>query len=214
MMQTPGYIYPDYTRDERIADALVHVLGIALGTAGTATLLSRLSLTPEARLALTVYGAAITLSFVASALYHFPPVPAARPLFRRLDHAAIFLKIAGTVTPLAVLAGTTLAHATLWAAWTAALAGALVKLFLWRPGRDAGLVFYLALAWPAALTLWPLAQRAPVATPALILLGAALYLLGLVVFLRERLRFAQAIWHGLVLAATAAVFAGIANALV
>jgi hemolysin III len=137
----------------------------------------------------------------------------ARPTLRRIDHAAIFLKIAGTCTPLAALVGSAFAWSVLAVVWLAALAGALSKLLWWQePGR-LGVLAYLGLGWLGVLLLWPLAAKLP--PPALLLtaLGGALYTLGVVFFSWESLKFSNAIWHGFVLAASGCFFAAIAMGL-
>jgi hemolysin III len=133
-----------------------------------------------------------------------------RPLLRRIDHAAIFLKIAGTFTPLAVLLGGAFAWAILGVVWAVALLGAVAKVFFWHePGR-LGLLLYLALGWLGVLLLWPLAARLP--PPALLLTatGGGLYTLGVVFFAWESLKFSNAIWHGFVLLASGCFYAAIA----
>lgn len=209
-MEHVTYIYPAYARAERIADFAVHSMGLALGIVGTPLLVvfAALHLEGDQVAALAIYGAALTFSFAASLLYHFPPREAIRPIFRRLDHAAIYLKIAGTYTPLAVLLGTAFSYVILGVVWALAIAGAVAKL-LRQPGDGSGVALYLILGWLSLTLVWPLAQVAPVATMVLIVAGGLLYTLGIVFFLWEKLRFAQAIWHAFVVSASACFFTAI-----
>ncbi len=208
----PTSTYPAYARSERIADGTVHALGVAFALAGASLLtgfaLFHLDSTRAA--AVAVYGLALIGTFVASAFYHMTPWERLRPTLRRIDHAAIFFKIAGTFTPLAILAGTAFAWAILAVVWAVALLGAAAKLLFWHePGR-LGLVLYLGLGWMGVLLLWPLAATLP--PPALLLtaLGGGLYTLGCVFFAWESLKFSNAIWHAFVLAASGCFFAAIA----
>jgi hemolysin III len=213
----PGstFTYPAYARAERIADGAIHALGVAFAFAGATLLTSFALLHADSgrALAVGVYGLALIATFVASACYHMTPWEHARPTLRRIDHAAIFFKIAGTCTPLAALVGSAFAWSVLAAVWLAALAGALSKLLWWQePGR-LGVLAYLGLGWLGVLLLWPLAAKLP--SPALLLtaLGGALYTLGVVFFAWESLKFSNAIWHGFVLAASGCFFAAIAMGL-
>lgn len=210
----PGstFSYPAYARAERIADGAIHALGVAFALAG-ATLLTAFALLHAdggRALAVAVYGLALVATFVASACYHMTPWEQARPTLRRLDHAAIFLKIAGTYTPLAVLVGGAFSWSVLAVVWMVALGGAVAKLLFWRePGR-LGLAAYLALGWLGVLLLWPLAAALPGPAVLLAALGGVLYTLGVAFFSWESLRFSNAIWHGFVLLASGCFFAAIA----
>jgi len=141
--------YPAYSRNERIADCAVHIAGIAFAVLGAGVLIFWTADEPNVGIvaALCIYAAAMIASFVASFCYHFTPWEGPRPLLRRIDHAAIYFKIAGTYTPLVVLIGSTFAYWVLGLVWTLALFGAAMKLFFWaRTGRwNVGL--YLGLGW-------------------------------------------------------------------
>lgn len=200
--------YPAYARAERIADGVVHGLGVAFAVTGAALLLAQAE-GPRA-LAVGVYALALLATFLASAAYHMTPWDRFRPWLRRVDHAAIFLKIAGTVTPLAVLAGGALSHALLALVWAVALGGAVAKIAFWRAPGPWGLALYIVLGWLALPLLWPLAGTLPAPGLPLIAAGGLLYTGGTVFFAWDSLRFSNAIWHGFVLAASACFFAAIA----
>lgn len=204
--------YPSYSRPERVADGVMHILGVAFALIGTTALLiwavGRSH--PGTVLALSVYGTAMVGSFLASACYHMTPWERARPLLRRIDHAAIYFKIAGTYTPLVVLIGSAFGYAVLGIVWALAAIGAVTKLFFWsRPGRWAS-ALYLLMGWIAVVLIWPLAPLLPLGAVVLIVLGGVIYTAGVLVFSHDGLRFQNAIWHGFVLVASACFFAAIA----
>lgn len=205
--------YPAYSRPERIADGTIHAVGVLLALTGAVTLpviAQPGSPDPWLIVALTIYGAALVATFVASACYHMTPVEAVRPVLRRIDHAAIYFKIAGTYTPFVVLIGSGFAYAVLGLVWLLAIGGAVVKVFFWRaPGR-LGPAVYLLIGWLSMALLWPLARTLPPSGTGLVVAGGALYSLGVIFFTRERLRYSNAIWHGFVLAASICFFAAIA----
>ncbi len=204
--------YPSYARSERIADAVVHVLGVGFALIGTTLLIiAALGQTDSVTTtALAVYGVAMTASFVASACYHFTPWEAPRPWLRRIDHAAIYLKIAGTYTPLVVLIGSAFAYGVLGLVWGLAVLGAAVKLFFWARPTRWGAVLYVGMAWLSMMLVSSLVPVVPMGALALMVAGGLIYTLGAVLFSLDGLRFQNAIWHGFVLAASVCFFAAIA----
>ena len=204
--------YPAYPRAERIADGVMHAAGVAFALTGAAllTLFAALRQPPGVALAVGVYGTALVATFVISACYHMTPWDRFRPWLRRLDHAAIYLKIAGTYTPLVALLGTGFAYAVLAVVWALALGGATLRVFFWRDPGPLGFAIYLVLGWLSLLLLRPLATTLPLGATMLVVGGGMLYTAGVIFFAWESLRFSNAIWHGFVLAASGCFFAAIA----
>ena len=203
--------YPTYARVERIADGTMHAVGVIGAVIGTVMLLVWAAgiATAGQMAALSIYGATLIATFVASAFYHLTPWEGIRPFLRRCDHAAIYLKIAGTYTPLVVLIGTGFAYAVLGLVWTLAVIGLVLKLFFWRtPGRF-GPALYLIMGWLSIALVWSLWPVVPVAAMVLIAIGGLLYTGGVPFHMAERLKFSIAIWHGFVVAASACFFSAI-----
>jgi hemolysin III len=205
------------TRAERLADTALHLatLGFVAAAvpplAGLALADGRAAAWP----ALMVYGATLALMALASAAYNIvSPPPASAPRLyerlRRLDHAAIFLKIAGTYTPFAALALPTAEGRLLLAVvWGGALAGAALKLAAPRRIEAVSVLLYLALGWAF---LW-VGDGGFAAlgdgTLRLLVAGGLLYSLGVPFHLWSALRFQNAVWHGFVLAGTVAMYAAV-----
>jgi hemolysin III len=200
-----------YSRAERLSDAAVHVLGVTAALLAVPVLIAfaihwRGDHTTV--LAASVYAATLVAMLTCSALYHMTASPAWKGLLRRMDHSAIYLKIAGTYTPFAVLTG---AHAgpLLAMLWGAAFVGVTVKLFDPARFRAASLGLCLGMGWAAVLVgddmLAGLSER----TFMLMLVGGILYTAGVVFHLWEALPFHNTIWHVFVLAATAAFYAAV-----
>lgn len=205
------------TRAERLADAAVHLATLAFVVAAVPPLagLALAEGTAAAWPALMVYGASLALMALASAAYNIvspPPVTAPRlyEQLRRLDHAAIFLKIAGTYTPFAALALPPAQGLVLLSVvWGGALAGAALKLVSPRRLEAVSVPLYLALGWAF---LWvgdggfaALGER----TLRLLVAGGLLYSLGVPFHLWAALRFQNALWHAFVLAGTVAMYAAV-----
>ncbi|WP_308446173.1 PAQR family membrane homeostasis protein TrhA [Roseovarius pelagicus] len=206
--------YPAYSRSERIADGAIHVLGVAAAAVGITVLFISAYDRMEWGLftAITIYSAALLLMLSASAAYHILADTAARPMLRRLDHAAIYVKIAGTFTPLAVFLGTSFGYFLLLLVWGLALLGARTKLRMQRGKMTTGWLPYLALGWLGVMLFVPLAALLPGLSLQLILMGGLLYTVGIVFYSWEKLRYANAIWHGFVLVASGCFFVGIGHA--
>jgi hemolysin III len=205
--------FPSYTPAERRADAVVHAFGLALGLAGCAAL--AVAAAPRADdlprlVALGLYAAGLLAMLACSALYNLAEEPARKRLFRRLDHAAIFLMIAGTYTPFALVAiGGAWGAGLLALVWAVAAGGiAAEALGVRRHGRLA-VAAYLLLGWSVLPALGPLAAAVSPSGVALLAAGGALYSVGVVFHLWRSLPFQNAVWHGLVLAAAACHYAAV-----
>ncbi|MFX0544078.1 PAQR family membrane homeostasis protein TrhA [Roseovarius sp. S1116L3] len=205
--------YPSYTRNERLADGAVHIIGFALALGAVVWLLSRMP--QEVGMgqwtALAIYSAALLIMLGASGAYHILADTIARPVLRRLDHAAIYVKIAGTFTPLAVLLGTGFGYIILGIVWALALVGAALKLMTGRGRMHTAFWPYLALGWMGLILFVPLIGLLPRFSLGLILAGGLLYSAGIAFYAWEKLRYSNAIWHGFVLVASGCFFGGIAS---
>jgi len=206
--------YPLYSRAERIADAAVHFAGIGAAVIGIAVFFGTLAhqFGWGTFTATLVYAAALLTMLTASAAYHLYAYTPARPILRRLDHAAIYFKIAGTFTPLSVLLGTAFGYVVLALVWGLALSGAAMKLMAAKGKMSSNWVPYVALGWVGVALFVPLSGRLPGLSLSLMVAGGLLYTAGVLFFRWESLRFSNAIWHGFVIAASACFFIGIATA--
>jgi len=214
-MEPVTQTYPAYRRSERIADGLMHLLGVAGALTGVALL--PLWADPGTgsgqTVALVIYSMALIATFIASAFYHMTPWESIRPTLRRVDHAAIFLKIAGTYTPLVVLIGSLSSYMVLVAVWALAVFGMVRKLFYWQVPGKLGSVLFLVMGWMSVAIVWSLILILPVASIWLIAIGGLLYTVGVIFHTWERLIFANAIWHGFVVSASTCFYIAIALAI-
>ncbi|GFE66949.1 PAQR family membrane homeostasis protein TrhA [Litoreibacter roseus] len=203
-------MYPTAAKTERIADGAVHAVGVLAAVSGAVIMMWQYSgLASSAQLtALAIYSATLIATFVASAAYHLLPWHGVRPLLRRIDHAAIYLKIAGTYTPLVVMIGSTFAYVILVVVWTLAVIGIAVKVFFWDKRGPFGTVLYLTMGWLSVgliSSIWPIV---PGSVVALIAIGGLTYTAGVIFYTSER-KFTTAIWHGFVVAASGCFWAAI-----
>jgi hemolysin III len=204
----------EYTAAERLADGSVHVVGVAASVLGVAALMFAAAHLPAASVAsLAVYGFGLIAMFACSAAYHLTSEAKRKAFLRRFDHAAIYVKIAGTYTPFAAIKmGDAAGFALLGAVWAITAFGATAKLF-W-PGRlvRTSYVLYLAQGWAIIAALGPFASSVSTRVLVLLVAGGVIYTAGVPFHLWDRLPFHNAVWHTFVVVASACHFAAIVDA--
>jgi hemolysin III len=180
--------------------------GAILAVAGAAVLivLGALKADPWRIVSFSVYGATLIVLYIASTLYHSTR-GRAKDVLRKLDHCAIYLIIAGTYTPFALV---TLNGPWGWtlfgAVWGLALLGIVQELWLSRGERVASIVIYLLMGWIALVAVVPLFKALSWAGFAWLVAGGLAYTGGLVFYAYDkRFRHWHGIWHLFVLAGSA-----------
>lgn len=203
--------YPAYTRTERLSDAIVHITGLTAVAFGVPVLIVlglMLHGSGAALIGVAIYGAALTAMIGFSALYHMVQHPDWTPVFRRLDHSAIYWKIAGTYTPFTVLSG---GHGAGLVAglWAAAMAGTGLRMLAPNRFRRVNLALYPAMGWAGLVAGWSLFATLSPLVLGLVVAGGVLYTLGMVFHLWHRLPYHNTIWHVFVLVASVLFFAAV-----
>jgi hemolysin III len=204
-------------RGERVADGVIHVIGIAAGLIGAAMLVIAAATrgSPLELAALAAYSGGLLAMLACSAAYQLLRSSRRRELLRCFDHSAIFLMIAGTYTPF-----TLLRIRPFWdvaftvAVWSIAAAGIALRLFNPRLFDRVSIAVYLALGWAGLAAIAPLVPFVQVSTLALLGAGGLLYSAGVVFHLWERLPFQNAIWHAFVLVAAAVHYTAVLEEIV
>lgn len=191
-----------YSPGEELANALTHGFGAAAALAGGAVLITLTAIFGDGwQLAgAIVFGVALLLLYTASTLYHAISHPVAKGRLKVFDHCAIYLLIAGTYTPF-MLVG--LRGPTGWwlfgTIWTLALAGVVFKLFYTGRFKRLSTFIYLGMGWLLVVAIKPMLHALDTATLVWLLVGGLAYSGGTFFYLRPKLRYAHAIWHGFVL---------------
>ncbi|MFN3585651.1 PAQR family membrane homeostasis protein TrhA [Phenylobacterium sp.] len=204
----PPRHYP--TPAAKCADLVVHVVGLTLALVGGIVLLS-LAVTAGSIskvVGVSIYAAGILAMLAFSTAYNFAR-PQYRPTLRRLDHAGIFLMIAGSYTPFTLGLPGAWGWGMTAAVWSIATLGALGKLFLKGLDRKFWVAVYLALGWLVVVALKPIIDSLAWYAFALLVTGGVLYSTGVVFYVNKRLKFSRAIWHGHVVAAAGAHWAAV-----
>ncbi len=206
-------VVPKCTIRERVADGCVHIVGVTASLVALTALLviGVKSQTMLWGVSLTIYGLALVATFSCSAGYHLVVrPPKLKEVLRRLDHAAIFLMIAGTYTPFILIKmNTPWGLGLLAVVWTVAAIGIVIKLFAPRFLDGLSTALYLVQGW-AVIAAWePLMSAMPGRVLTLLVAGGVLYTVGVVFHLWERLPYQNAIWHGFVLSAASCHFTAV-----
>ena len=191
-----------YTRGEEIANWLTHGIGAVLSVVALTLLIVFASAAGDAWhvVSFTVFGLTLLVLYTVSTLYHLSRSERRRWLFRRLDHAAVFLLIAGTYTPFLL---TNLRGPWGWTlfgvVWGLCVAGATFKFFFAGRFQIASTVAYLFAGWLIVVAIKPLAMAVPAPAIWLLIGGGLFYSGGVVFYLWKRLRYHHAFWHGFVM---------------
>jgi len=197
------------SRGEEIANSVSHGVGLLAAAAATPVLLhSAVRHGGAARIAgASVFAAAMVLLYLTSTLYHALPRNRAKRVFQVLDHAAIFLMIAGTYTPFTfgVLRG-------VWGwtlfglVWGLALGGIVLTAVGGVRYPKLSTSLYLAMGWLIIVAVKPLWLRMPSEGLFWLLAGGIAYTVGVVFYAAKRVRYCHFVWHLFVMAGTACHF--------
>ncbi|NLH50650.1 MAG: hemolysin III family protein [Myxococcales bacterium] len=194
--------FKEQTRSEEIANSITHGVGAGLAIVALTLLVTLSFLFGDGwRIVSTgVYGLTMVFLYLASSLYHGVRAPRAKEILHRFDHAAIYLLIAGTYTPLAMV---TLRGQHGWwllgLIWVLALAGVALTFAPWRVFRRAPALLYVGMGWIGVVAVGPLWRA--LGAPGMFWLGAGglLYTGGVVFYRWKSLPYNHAIWHLFVL---------------
>lgn len=204
------------------ANSLTHLVGVVLSLAGLLALLLLAGGDPYRVASFAVYGLSLVTLYTASTLLHGVRAgPRTLHRLRVFDHAAIFVLIAGTYTPITLVSLRETSPAWGWAlfgtVWGLALLGVLFKVVWTLAPRWVSTAAYLALGWLAVVAVMPLVATLPLGALVWLLAGGVLYSIGAVVYATKRpdpwprvLGF-HALWHLFVLAGSAAHFVVVAG---
>lgn len=190
---------------EEVANGISHGLALILALAALPILLLSAARVGNAQFTIgaAVFGATIVILYLASTLYHSLTHVRAKQFFRKVDHCAVFLLIAGSYTPfsLGVLRGPW-GWTLLTIVWALAVAGIAMKVIAGHRHWWLSMVLYLVMGWLAIVAVKPILTLVPLPGILLILAGGIAYSGGLAFFAAHRIRYNHFIWHLFVIAGT------------
>lgn len=211
MKKYQPYIYP--ALEEKL-NVVSHAFGLALSVFGLILLIFRAvelgGFMPI--ISFLVFGLSLILLYAASTFYHGATKMKWRRRLNVLDHIAIYILIAGTYTPLAMV---TLNGKTGWiifgVIWGVALIGTVLKLFFTGRFQVLSTIMYVAMGWLVVFAIKPLMENLSSEGLIWLLCGGVAYTIGAILFSFNRIKFNHAIFHVFVLAGSFCHFIAIYN---
>ena len=188
---------------EETINAWTHGLGALLSLGGLVVLVILTSRHGDAWhiVSCSIYGVTLVLLFSSSTLYHSFRSQRLKHVLRIIDHASIFLLIAGTYTPFVLV---NLRGGWGWSLfgviWGLAMAGIVFQIFFVSRFRLLQTLIYLAMGWLVVIAIKPLLTRVPLPGLIWLLAGGLSYTVGALFYLWKKLPFHHAVWHLFVLA--------------
>jgi len=196
---------------EEIANSVSHGVGALLSIAALVTLVVAASMRGTARhiVSCAVFGSSLVLLYSASTAYHSLTAPRAKRVFQILDHASIYVLIAGAYTPFTLVTlGGALGWSLFGTVWALAAAGVVFKSFGALRWPALSTTVYLLMGWCALIALRPLLAALGLPGFGWLLAGGLFYSAG-VGFFALRRRYAHAVWHIFVLAGSVCHFVAV-----
>lgn len=187
--------------EEKI-NIITHAIGLLLSIAALVLLIIHASSNGSARhiVSFTIFGASMILLYSASTLYHYSQTPNIRRKLNILDHASIYVLIAGTYTPFTLV---TLKGALGWTifgiTWGIALVGVFFKLFYTGKYDKISTIAYVAMGWIIIFAVKPLIENLPLNGLYWLLAGGVFYTIGAVLYSIKNIKYNHAIFHIFVL---------------
>ncbi len=205
-------MFSEYTLAEEIAHSITHGLGIIFSIIALTMMVAYSSMNGDTWhvVSSSIYGASLILMYSASTLYHGVFHIKTKSVLKQLDHAAIYVLIAGTYTPyfLVSLRDSSVSYLFI-VLWVIAFLGVLFEFIHIKLLKKISLALYLGMGWLAIFIINPLMQHIDTGGMLLLLAGGIAYTLGVIFYVWEKLPFNHAIWHIFVLAGSVLHFLSI-----
>ncbi|MDR5659675.1 hemolysin III family protein [Serpentinicella sp. ANB-PHB4] len=204
-----------YSIGEEIANSITHGLGIIFSIVSLTILLvyAIWNRSPLSIVAFSIYGLCSLCLYVSSTLYHSFQSPHIKKLFRVFDHSSIFLFIAGTYTPVTLIAMKGYWRiGILTAVWVIATVGILFKIVTYNKFEKykyVSLALYILMGWLVIIAIKPMVDMVPIGFLWWLLAGGIVYTVGTIFYAIKKIPFNHAIWHVFVLAGSVLHFLGI-----
>lgn len=187
---------------EEVANALTHGLGVVAALCGSSVLITLAAIHGDVWQlgSAIVYGVTLILLYAASTLYHAIPHAPAKAKLKVFDHCAIYLLIAGTYTPITLIA---LRDSYGWwlfgTIWSLAMLGVIFKLFFTGRFKLVSTLIYVGMGWMVVVAIKPILAHLDNWTLGWLFAGGLFYTGGTWFYMHQKLKYAHAIWHVFVL---------------
>ncbi|RXJ51408.1 PAQR family membrane homeostasis protein TrhA [Gelidibacter gilvus] len=186
---------------EEKLNAWTHGFGALLGIAGLILLISyKEHKTDWSLISVIIYGISIIVLFSASAIYHSVSSEKRKHYFRIVDHISIYLLIAGTYTPVTLIAlNNSLGWPLFWSVWAIAGFGMILKLFFTGKFEVFSTLLYLVMGWLIIFDFGNLSELIGPNGLILFIAGGAFYTIGIIFYAVHKIPYNHVIWHLFVL---------------
>ena len=206
------WINEHYTLGEEIVHSVTHGLGAVLSAVALVTLLV-LAVTRGTKwhiLSFAVYGVSLLALYLASTLYHGVQKPRLRPILRKVDHACIYLLIAGTYTPFVLVSmRSSLGLTLLTVVWAMAVFGIVYKIFFIDKFVVLTTLAYVVMGWMSVIAWREMVANIPGVGLTFLMIGGGLYTIGVIFYAMTKIRYTHAVWHLFILGASACHFVAV-----
>lgn len=195
-----------YDLKEEIANGITHGLGAVASIVGLAVLVGYAAMNGDAQdvTAVAIFGGSMILLYTSSTLYHSVPHDGARAVFKVLDHASIYILIAGSYTPFTLIAlRGDMGWRLFTIVWSLAAVGVIFKVFFTGKFDKLSTMIYLGMGWSVVFYAKDVSAAIPDMGLWLLVAGGLSYTLGVAFYLWDKLPYNHAIWHLFVLGGTA-----------
>ena len=201
-----------YTVKEEVFNSITHGIGALLSIAALVILVAFASVQgdPWRIVSFSVYGFTLFFLYLSSTLYHSVFHEKAKRVLRVFDHASIFLVIAGSYTPVALVAMDGVWRWVIFGlVWSLAITGIILKAINLNKTKKFSTALYIAMGWMVIIAIKPMLSTVPIGLLGWLLAGGLLYTFGIVFYVSKRIPFHHGIWHIFVLGGSIAHFFGI-----
>jgi hemolysin III len=198
-----------FTKREEIANAITHGIGVLLSVAVTSILLvfAVWKGTAVHIVSFAVFGGTMLSLYTASTLVHAFPKGRVKDIFEIMDHAAIYLFIAGTYTPIVlIVVGGALGWTLFGVVWGLAAFGVVFKVFFTKKFVVLSTLGYVAMGWLITFAFQDISANMPPEGIQLLVAGGIIYTLGSIFYVWRSFPFHHAVWHLFVLAGSVVHF--------
>ncbi|HYQ56964.1 MAG TPA: hemolysin III family protein [Draconibacterium sp.] len=188
---------------EEIFNSITHGIGVLLSIAALVLLVVFAAIKGSAWhvVSFSIFGSTMVLLYLSSTLYHSFSHQKVKNILVRIDHAAIFLLIAGTYTPFVL---TTIRGALGWALfgiiWGLAITGVIIRSIYLTRFRKLMVGIYLVMGWMFLIAIGPIVRNLPTSSIAFLFIGGGCYSIGVIFYAWRNLKYGHGIWHLFVLA--------------
>ena len=191
-----------YSVGEEIVNSVTHGVGSLLAIAACVILIVTAAMKGGAMrvVSASVYGATLIMMFTMSTLYHALTNDRAKRVFRVFDHTSIFLLIAGTYTPVALVTLRGKIGCTVFGiVWGISLIGIVLNAIDIERFKKVSVLSYIIMGWCSLLTFYQLLKTITKGGIIFLIVGGALYTVGVIFYKMKKVRYMHSIWHLFVL---------------